>query len=185
MLDRQGVIIPPLDPKVLKELYLNYRTPLIRWLIKSYSLEIEEATELAQSAFVIFVEKSANGSLPSFQSETNTKSYLFAIAKNKAREWKRQIRKTTPLNESHSEITDSLHLDLEDIKNEKIQIATIAFKRLGEKCQQLLQLAIVFKLSMQEIADQLKYENTNTAKNLKYKCLQRLRKLYTQSKSNP
>lgn len=169
------------SPSALKDLYINYRIPIIKWLVKNYSVEVSLATELAQSAFAIFVEKSANGSLPEFKTETNIKSYLFAIAKNKFRERSRQQAKTTTLSDQHLKIvaTDTTVIDAE--KQEQIQLASKAFKKLGEKCQQLLQLAIVFKQSMQEIAEQLQYENTNTAKTQKYKCLIRLRKLYHQS----
>ncbi len=166
------------SPAALKELYINYRLPLIQWLIKTYTIDVGEATELAQSAFAIFVEKSIGGSLPDFRTDSNIKSYLFAIAKNKARELKRQFRKTTSLTDGHLEIVEEEHSAGAEEKKRRVSLASKAFGQLGTKCQELLRLAIVFKLSMQEIAEQLHYENTNTAKTLKYKCLLRLRKLY-------
>ncbi|MEM1323574.1 MAG: sigma-70 family RNA polymerase sigma factor [Bacteroidota bacterium] len=175
--------LPAFGPAALKDLYLKHRVPLIQWLIKTYVLDSSEATELAQRAFAIFVEKSASGTLPEFKTDSNVKSYLFAIAKNKARERRRQLRKVSALNEQQLDLVEDIDPSAEEEKKRRIQLASAAFAQLGEKCQQLLRLAIIFKLSMQEIARQLQYDNTNTVKTRKYKCLLRLRQLY--ALSNP
>lgn len=163
----------------LKKLYVQYRVSLIQWLVKTYSIEVSQATELAQSAFAIFIEKAAGGHLPDFKTDTNIKSYLFAIAKNKTREYFRQSNKVTTLTDGHLSIAEAgFMVPEEEAKYQDIRMATLAFRQLGEKCQQLLRLAVIFKQSMQEIAQELNYGNTNTAKTAKYKCLKRLRKLY-------
>ncbi|MEO1514647.1 MAG: sigma-70 family RNA polymerase sigma factor [Bacteroidota bacterium] len=166
----------------IKQLYIRHRVQLVQWLVKMYAFDPGEATELAQSAFAIFAERAAAGSLPSFERAGLEKTYLFAIAKNKAREQLRLRKRTTALSEQAVGIQDEeQEREAEAEKRSRIELASKAFAKLGEKCQQLLKLAIVFKTPMQDIAQQMDYENAQTVKTRKYKCLQRLRTLYTQS----
>ena len=49
---------------------------------------------------------------------------------------------------------------------------------LGEPCKSLLEAFYLKKKSMQEIAGSFGYTNSENAKNQKYKCLMRLKKLF-------
>jgi hypothetical protein len=49
---------------------------------------------------------------------------------------------------------------------------------LGEPCKSLLEAFYIQKRSMQEIATGFGYTNAENAKNQKYKCLMRLKKLF-------
>ena len=49
---------------------------------------------------------------------------------------------------------------------------------LGEPCKTLITDYYVKHMSMEEIADKFGYTNSNNAKNQKYKCLQRLKKIF-------
>ena len=53
-----------------------------------------------------------------------------------------------------------------------------SLEQLGEPCKSLLELYYYDKMTMEDIAETLNYKNAATAKNLKYKCLNRLRKIY-------
>ena len=60
-------------------------------------------------------------------------------------------------------------------KELKLQLVAKGLEKLGEPCKTLLELFYFNNMSMDEIASQLSYKNRATAKNLKYKCLGRLR----------
>jgi len=49
---------------------------------------------------------------------------------------------------------------------------------LGDPCKSLLELYYYKRLSMAEITEAMEYKNVDTTKNLKYKCIKRLRKLF-------
>jgi hypothetical protein len=49
---------------------------------------------------------------------------------------------------------------------------------LGEPCRGIIKDFYVDHLNMIEIADKYGYTNADNAKNQKYKCLQRLKKIY-------
>jgi hypothetical protein len=53
-----------------------------------------------------------------------------------------------------------------------------AIDSIGEPCRSLLTDFYFKGLSMQDIAVKYEYTNAENAKNQKYKCLQRLKKLY-------
>ena len=53
-----------------------------------------------------------------------------------------------------------------------------ALNSLGEPCKSLLEGYYVKKMDMQNLAKEFGYTNADNAKNQKYKCLIRLKKLF-------
>jgi hypothetical protein len=53
-----------------------------------------------------------------------------------------------------------------------------AIGSLGEPCKSLIEAFDIQKRNMQDIASQFGYTNADNAKNQKYKCLMRLKKLF-------
>lgn len=53
-----------------------------------------------------------------------------------------------------------------------------SLQELGEPCKTLIEDFYVQQLSMDQIAEKFGYTNSDNAKNQKYKCLQRLKKLF-------
>ncbi|RZK15573.1 MAG: sigma-70 family RNA polymerase sigma factor, partial [Flavobacterium sp.] len=51
---------------------------------------------------------------------------------------------------------------------------------LGEPCKTIIQDFYIHNLSMQDICEKFGYTNTDNAKTQKYKCLQRLKKIFFQ-----
>ena len=60
----------------------------------------------------------------------------------------------------------------------KIEQLDAALKALGEPCAGLIKAFYVEQKSMKDIADAFHYTNPENAKTQKYKCLNRLRKLF-------
>jgi DNA-directed RNA polymerase specialized sigma24 family protein len=58
-----------------------------------------------------------------------------------------------------------------------------AMQNLGEPCRSLLEAYYMQKKSMVEIAGSFGYTNADNAKNQKYKCLMRLKKLFFDQKN--
>jgi DNA-directed RNA polymerase specialized sigma subunit len=55
-----------------------------------------------------------------------------------------------------------------------------ALKLLGEPCKTIMEDFYMHSKSMQEICERFGYTNADNAKTQKYKCLQRLKKLFFQ-----
>ena len=63
-------------------------------------------------------------------------------------------------------------------KNNEFLIMDKAMMSLGEPCKSLLEAYYLQKKSMTEIAGSFGYTNAENAKNQKYKCLMRLKKIF-------
>jgi DNA-directed RNA polymerase specialized sigma24 family protein len=70
--------------------------------------------------------------------------------------------------------------DLEEHERRDVEFNMMekAMNSLGEPCKSLLQAFYINKQNMQEIAATFGYTNADNAKNQKYKCLIRLKKLF-------
>jgi RNA polymerase sigma factor, sigma-70 family len=161
--------------EALSKIYQEYRTEFIAWAIKNYGCSADEAKDSYQNAIIILYENVVSGKLTELNS--SAKTYLFAVGKNKIRELKRH--------ESKKEVFDqATELPAEEEQEvftpEAVQLALNSLEQLGEPCKSLLQEFYYHKSTMTQIMEKLGYKNEDTAKNQKYKCLVRLRKIYNE-----
>jgi DNA-directed RNA polymerase specialized sigma subunit len=70
--------------------------------------------------------------------------------------------------------------DVEEYEKRDQEFAMMekAIGSLGEPCKSLIEAFYIQKRNMQDIASQFGYTNADNAKNQKYKCLMRLKKLF-------
>ena len=109
-------------------------------------------------------------------------TYLYSVAK---RLWLKQLKSkngTLKLDERFYEGDDFADADNEvsvfeerELQLERMQAS---ISQLGEPCKTLLEDFYLRRLGMDEIAEKFGYTNSDNAKNQKYKCLQRLKKLF-------
>lgn len=157
----------------LTKIYQEYRSEFISWAMKNYGCSTDEAKDCYQNAIIIFYENILNGKLTELNS--SAKTYLFAIGKNKIRELKRAENKKESLDNTTDLLMED---DAEELNPTAIQLALKSLEQLGETCKSLLREFYYHQSSMTQIMEKLGYKNEDTAKNQKYKCLVRLRKLY-------
>jgi hypothetical protein len=69
-------------------------------------------------------------------------------------------------------------LGLHETRNEQFGMMEQAMANIGEPCKSLLESYYINKQNMQDIAESFGYTNADNAKNQKYKCLMRLKKLF-------
>ena len=99
------------------------------------------------------------------------------IGKNKIRELRDSGRRFRDMQDRY-ELTDDEDKEEMEVLFEQVESS---LEKLGDPCKRLLELYYYYKKSLLEIAETLEYKNSDTVKNLKYKCLGRLRKLYRQN----
>ena len=79
-------------------------------------------------------------------------------------------------------LQDTVPVEDEVEENERInnefQAMEKAISSLGEPCKSLLEAYYLEKKNMQEISQSFGYTNADNAKNQKYKCLMRLKKIF-------
>jgi DNA-directed RNA polymerase specialized sigma24 family protein len=81
---------------------------------------------------------------------------------------------------SSEEESVSVEVDMEEFNKKDAAFAIMdrALNSLGEPCKSLLEGYYLNKKGMQELAADFGYTNADNAKNQKYKCLMRLKKLF-------
>lgn len=163
------------DSHAIQSLYDEY-FPMVFHLVVTNSGNEDEAKDIFQEAVMVLYDRAQD---PEFGLRARLKTYLYAVCR---RLWLKQ------LSQQHRSFTDVAdyedHLpiddDLERHKKEDADFVLMdgALEQLGEPCKTIILDFYISNLSMQEICDKFGYTNAENAKNQKYKCLQRLKRLF-------
>ena len=163
------------DSKAVEALYKSHFT-MIQHFVLNNNGSFDDARDLFQEAMITLYEKVQSDS---FVLSCQIKTYLFSICKNLWLKRLQQIGKySAPLSTEEESI--AVEADLEEFqkKDAAFSIMNRALNSLGEPCKSLLEGYYLNKKGMQELADDFGYTNADNAKNQKYKCLMRLKKLF-------
>lgn len=152
---------------IYKEAY-----PMVEKYILDNSGSRDDAKDIFQDAMYLLIKKAHS---KHFQLTSKISTYLFGISKNL---WlKKLTQKAVDKKEYAAEMSyENLEED-EHIQLERIQHMKNAIDKLGEPCKTIIVQFYFLKTNMQEISEMLNYTNANNAKNQKYKCFVRLKKL--------
>jgi RNA polymerase sigma factor (sigma-70 family) len=153
--------------RAVKGLYSIF--PAVKKHIVNNSGTVEDAKDIFQDALVILYQKMKTGK---FILTVPISTYLHAVVKNL---WLQELRKRKrlPIAETDTDVAEDL------IGQEPgFDTATAAFNFLGEKCRQLLMLFYFKKKSFREIASLLEFGSEETARNQKYRCIQKAKENY-------
>lgn len=162
------------DRKALEEIYKKYRISFIKWITYTHKCTDDEAVDIFQYSILSFYENVLEESFEQMN-DAGIKTYLYSIGKNKLLADSRRKSKISYQEELEEE---ELFEDIEEEGPEKrIRIEKIKkiVAELGHPCSEILKLFYFNNLTNDEIAEVMGYKNGNTVKNLKYKCLQRIK----------
>jgi len=164
------------DKTQLEAIYKAHKYEFINWLTNQYHCSEDDAKDIYQFAIITFYDNIRNDKLSDLSS--SVKTYLFAIGKHKVLEQKKaSVRYRYLEDDQEAGIPDIGKWD-DELYEESLQLVEECLNKLGEPCKSLLELYYFHGLSMEEIADKMNYKNRFTSKNLKYKCVNRLRRIY-------
>ncbi|MBO6496827.1 MAG: sigma-70 family RNA polymerase sigma factor [Roseivirga sp.] len=164
------------DKEALEEIYRKFRPSFIKWITYSHKCSYEQAIDIFQYAILSFYENVLEDVIEEMN-DAGIKTYLYSIGKNKLLSDSRRDSKLS-FNEEYED-----HLLLEELdetqqdSDSKINQIKGVIENLQNPCADILRLFYFNNLSNDEIAEILGYKNGNTVKNLKYKCIQRIKRL--------
>jgi RNA polymerase sigma factor (sigma-70 family) len=162
------------DPNAYLNLYEN-EFPKIYWHIRKNSGSFEQAKDVFQDALVIILEKVIQNN---FDINCNFGTYLFSICKNLwFTQLKRNKRETIYPTDKFRDLDGSVEFIDPGEKPEDYEFISHAIGNLGSGCQKLLSLFYYEQQSWENIAEQLGYTSAANARNQKYKCLEKIRKI--------
>ncbi len=156
---------------------------LIQHFIISNNGTEDDARDVFQEAMMVLYEKSRSSE---FELTCQIRTYLYSVCR---RLWLKKLQYSRRI-ESQVEHYDKVVAVEEDLEqHEKLtqQYLTMrtAMGKIGEPCKSLIEAFYVHRKNMHEIAGFFGYTNADNAKNQKYKCLVRLKKLFfAQYKNN-
>jgi RNA polymerase sigma factor (sigma-70 family) len=162
---------------IIKSIYKLYFPTIARMIVNNNGSE-EEAKDIFQEAVLVLYDKVTQNK---FELNSKLSTFLYAVSR---RLWLKQLsRKGNVANTSDiSDFEDILHVE-EDIERQqenelKFDQMNLALQELGEPCRTLLKDFYIKNLSMKDIQEKFGYTSTDNAKTQKYKCLQRLKKIF-------
>lgn len=171
------------DAASIEELYRIYSPVLTKWMLARGG-EDSDSEDIFQEALIIVYEKAKD---PEFCLTCRLSTYLFAVSK---RLWYKKLQNDSRLDFQDDLVENKFTVVDEDInihleKEQYFLKLKKAMDRLGEPCASLINAFYDEDKSMKEIAELFNYTNPENAKTQKYKCLNRLRKLYFSLQQEP
>ncbi len=164
------------DEQALKQIYRNYFKPVLHLVTTNNGSE-DDAKDIYQDAVCVLYDNVRNNGL---ELSCSLSTYIYSISRNL---WLKELRKRNngdlrlKDNEDHADINSEDETELFLLKEKRITVVSQGLSQLGEPCSTLLSDFFYHKLSMEEIARKMGYTNAENAKNQKYKCFVRLKKL--------
>ncbi|WP_282070090.1 RNA polymerase sigma factor [Olleya namhaensis] len=155
--------------KAFKQLYSLY--PRIEKLVLSKGGKKSDAQDVFQEALIIL---NRNLEQSDFKLTASFYTYLYSVSRFV---WKDMQTKFTT-QELHDLKDNKVSIFQHVLEEKKYRFAENAFRELGERCQQLLQLFYVQKISFSDIATMMQFKSEKVAKNQKYKCLKKAKDIY-------
>ncbi len=163
------------DAKVIDTLYKD-NFGMVQAFILNNNGTYDDARDIFQEAVIALYEKAKN---ESFVLTCQVKTYLYSICR---RLWLKRLQQMGRYGVQVESLEETVpveeDLEIHEQRNAEFAIMDRALKSLGEPCKSLLEAYYLQKKDMHEIAADFGYTNADNAKNQKYKCLMRLKKLF-------
>jgi len=161
---------------VLSALYKKYYNIVLKFILYNSGTSAA-AQDVYQETIIVLYESVKK---PGFELKCQLQTYIFSIAK---RLWLKELKKngkTFLFKESEENNLVDVSEDLKEFDEKEAEIEKMnnSLIDLGEPCSELIKDFYINKLSMEEIAEKFGYTNADNAKTQKYKCLQRLKKIF-------
>ena len=169
------------DKKSVETIYKeNYN--MVQALIINNNGSADDAKDIFQEAMIVLYEKVRSGS---FELNCQIKTYVYSVSR---RLWLKRLQQlnrfTTSVDEVDSVVPVEDEIEEHDKRNAEFEMMNKAISSLGEPCKSLLEAYYLQKQNMQVIATNFGYTNADNAKNQKYKCLVRLKKIFFEHYKN-
>ncbi|GGF04990.1 RNA polymerase sigma factor [Hymenobacter cavernae] len=165
------------DDRALAQLY-RLHLPMVTHFVLQNSGSEDEAKDVYQEGVMVFYEKVRDGSL---ELSCQIKTYLYAVCR---RLWLKRLaekgRFGARLDDHEPYLETGAEADLAEAqeRDKRFGLMAEALEQIGEPCRSLLEGFYLLDRSMQQLTADFGYTNADNAKNQKYKCLVRLKKLF-------
>jgi RNA polymerase sigma factor (sigma-70 family) len=163
------------DRKSVETIYKLFYN-MVQSLIINNNGSADDARDIFQETVIVLYEKAKTGT---FELNCQLKTYVYSVSR---RLWLKRLQQQQKYFPDVSSLEETVPVEEEveghNQRNSEFQMMEKALLHLGEPCRSLIEAFYLQKKSMTDIAGHFGYTNADNAKNQKYKCLMRLRKLF-------
>lgn len=169
------------EDKALSVIYKTYFSMILHFVNQNNGSE-QEAKDIYQEAIIVLYE---NAQQPQFELTCKIKTYLYSVCR---RLWLKRIAEKGKFIGKIEDFESFISLDDDrtelDERERQFLVMKTSLDQLGEPCRTIMEDFFIHNMSMQQITDKMGYTNPDNAKNQKYKCLMRLKKIFFASYRN-
>jgi RNA polymerase sigma factor (sigma-70 family) len=163
------------DKRAVERIYQeNFN--MVQALVINNNGSADDAKDIFQETIIVLYEKVRAGG---FELNCQIRTFVYSVAR---RLWlkrlQQQNRYSSPGDSMEPVIAVEDDLEDHEQRNAEFDMMEKAINNLGEPCKSLLEAYYLQKQNMQTIAANFGYTNADNAKNQKYKCLMRLKKIF-------
>ncbi|MDB5230125.1 MAG: sigma-70 family polymerase sigma factor [Chitinophagaceae bacterium] len=163
------------DKKAIETIYKDNFNMILAFILNNNG-SYDDAKDIFQEAMIALYEKSKS---ESFVLTCQIKTYVYSVCR---RLWLKKLQQAgrfvQPVHSLEETVPVEEDIEIHEKRNADFMIMERALGSLGEPCKGLLESYYINRKGMQEIAEEFGYTNADNAKNQKYKCLMRLKKLF-------
>ena len=163
------------DKKAVETIYREHYN-MVQSLVINNNGSADDAKDIFQETIIVLYEKVRTGS---FELNCQIKTFVYSVAR---RLWLKKLqlqnRYSAPGDNMENIVAVDDVLEDHEQRDAEFDMMDKAINSLGEPCKSLLEAYYLQKQSMQAISASFGYTNSDNAKNQKYKCLMRLKKLF-------
>ena len=163
------------DSRAIETIYKD-NFNMVQAFVLNNNGSYDDARDIFQEAMIALYEKAQS---ESFVLTCQIKTYVYSICR---RLWLKKLQQMGRFSNQVDNLDETIpveeDLEIHQKRNAEFVIMERAMNSLGEPCKSLLEGYYLKKMGMQELAAEFGYTNADNAKNQKYKCLMRLKKLF-------
>lgn len=164
---------------MLKRIYVAY-FPMVLQLVINNSGNEDDAKDVYQEGIIVLYHKVRAGN---FELSSKLKTFIYSVCR---RLWLKRLNQMSRYGGDIQDFQEYLPVEEElathEEKDMQFDKMAGALGLLGEPCKTIIEDFYIKNRSMQDICEKFGYTNADNAKTQKYKCLQRLKKLFFQQK---
>jgi RNA polymerase sigma factor (sigma-70 family) len=163
------------DRKSVETIYKLFYN-MVQSLIINNNGSSDDARDIFQETVIVLYEKAKTGS---FELNCQLKTYVYSVSRRLwLKKLQQQQRYVPNINGLDETVPVEDEIEGHSQRHSEFQMMEKALLHLGEPCRSLIEAFYLQKRNMTDIAGHFGYTNADNAKNQKYKCLMRLRKLF-------
>lgn len=138
----------------------------------------DDAKDVFQESVIVLYNKVKSGN---FELNSKLKTFIYSVCR---RLWLKRLnvqsRNVRNIEDFSEFIPIEDDMEKHEEKDRQFTLMENALAQLGEPCKTIIEDYYLQNRSMQEISEKFGYTNADNAKTQKYKCLQRLKKIFFQ-----